>query len=149
MLSLHVPQVPVCLLSRIQIRECGSEFVHVQVRYGTGTKVGTVCFSRKREQFKESTVPSPTTFENLKFKCSFLTCGAVHNTPSKLKTHLLFLHTEAKKDCIYNDCDFSTTNRFTLKVQGFKEPILFCPDPQHFNEDPYPEEALDLGFFGS
>jgi hypothetical protein len=61
--------------------------------------------------------PSSDTFENIKYKCSFTTCGTIHNTLSQLKTHLLRHHNGVKKDCIFLGCGYSTSNCFTLKVK--------------------------------
>ena len=70
-----------------------------------------------RKQMIDAPDPSSDTFENIKYKCSFTTCGTIHNTLSQLKTHLLRHHNGVKKDCIFLGCGYSTSNCFTLKVK--------------------------------
>lgn len=74
----------------------------------------------RKEIVKKSPPPSSSsTFENVKYKCPFITCATIFKTTSELKRHLFRHHTDVKKDCIYLGCSYFTSNSNTLRVCYF------------------------------
>jgi hypothetical protein len=85
----------------------------------TGFGFSTLFVIFRKQTVKDGPISTPSSFQNFKFKCAFMTCGTIFNTPSQLKRHLFRHHPDVKKDCIYNGCTYSTYNINTLRVCHF------------------------------
>jgi hypothetical protein len=92
-------------------------FPHIKNRY-INSEFSIVHIFRK-QTIKDASSSTASSFQNFKFKCAFMTCGTIFNTPSQLKMRLFRHHPDVKKDCIYNGCTYSTYNINTLRVLHF------------------------------